>query len=149
MAGRVAAVRAEQAPGLAVVADAAGVPVACALDALVGDPQGRPLTAPVHLPVEGPARQRLLAQHLGQAVEAGGAVPVGLGVPLQGCLPVVPGQVQLPIGRVGVQSELAGDWKTERTFTHECAAAAHCKVSFSEQTPDKSLVRIADHKHSL
>lgn len=82
VAGGVAGVGAEQAPGLAVVADAAVVAVARPLDAFVGDANGRPLPAPVHLPVVGPAGQRLLTQDLRQGVEAGGVVTVRLGVPL-------------------------------------------------------------------
>lgn len=65
MAGRVAGVRTEQAPGLAVVADAGRVTVARPLDAFVGDPDGGSLSAPLHLPVVGAARQGLLAEHLG------------------------------------------------------------------------------------
>lgn len=88
VASRVAGVWAEEAPGLAVVPDAAAVSVAHPLDALVGDSDGSPLAAPVHFPVVSPPRQRLHAQDLGEGVEPGSAVVVGLGVPLQGRLPV-------------------------------------------------------------
>lgn len=108
VAGRVAGVWAEEAPGLAVVADAAAVPVAHPLDALVGDSDGSPLTAPVHFPVVSPSRQRLRTQDLGEGVKPGGAVVVGLGFPLEGSFPVPSWQVELPVGGVGVQSQLAG-----------------------------------------
>lgn len=108
VAGRVAGVWAKEAPGLAVVADAAAVPVAHPLDALVGDSDGSPLAAPVHLPVVRSPRQGLRAQDLGEGVEPGRAVRVGLGVPLEGSFPVPSWQVELPVGCVRVQSQLAG-----------------------------------------
>lgn len=76
VAGRVAGVRAEDAPRLAVVADAAGVTVANPLDALVGDANGGSLPAPFHLPVISPSRERLFTQNLGQGVEPGGAIVI-------------------------------------------------------------------------
>ena len=76
MAGGVAGVRAEEAPGFAVVANAGGVTVARLLDALVGDPNGGALSGPFDLPVVGTPRQGLLAKHLGQAVKALSAIAV-------------------------------------------------------------------------
>lgn len=88
VARRVAGVWAKEAPTLAVVADAAAVPVAHPLDAPVGDPDGSSLATPVHFPVVSSSRQRLHAQNLGEGVEPGRAVMVGLGVPLEGSFPV-------------------------------------------------------------
>lgn len=82
VAGWVAGVRAEQTPGLAVVANAAGVAVARPLDAFVGDSNSSPLPAPVYLPVVGTWRDGLLTQDLWQGVKPGGVVAVRLGVPL-------------------------------------------------------------------
>lgn len=76
VAGRVAGIGAEDAPRLAVVADAAGVAVAYPLDALVGDADGGPFPAPVDLPVISPSRERLHTQDLGQGVEPGGTIVV-------------------------------------------------------------------------
>lgn len=76
VAGRVAGIRAEDAPGLAVVTDAAAVTVAYPLDALVGDANGGPFPAPVNLPVISPSRERLRTQDLGQGVEPGSAIVV-------------------------------------------------------------------------
>lgn len=82
VAGGVAGVGAEQAPGLAVVADATVVAVARPLDAFIGDPNGCSLPAPFYLPVGGTPSERLLTQDLRQGVEPGGVVTVRLGVPL-------------------------------------------------------------------
>lgn len=82
VAGRVAGVRAEEAPGLAVVADAAAVSVTRPLDAFVGDSDGSSFPAPVHLPVVGSACEGLLTQDLGQGVKPWGAVGVVLGFSL-------------------------------------------------------------------
>lgn len=93
--GCVAGVRAEEAPGFAVVADSGRIPIACPLDAFVGDAQGSSLSAPLHLPVVGPTGQGLLAQNLREAVKSLGAVTVGLRVSLQSCFPVASRQVEL------------------------------------------------------
>lgn len=108
VAGRVAGVWAKEAPGLAVVPDAAAVPIAHPLDALVGDSDGSPLAAPVHFPVVSSSGQRLHTQDLGEGVKPGSAVMVGLGVPLEGSFPVPSWQVELPVGGVRVQSQRAG-----------------------------------------
>lgn len=108
MAGRVARVRAEETPGLAVVPNSTAVPIACPLDALVGDTDGGPLSTPIHLPVEAASRQGLLTQNLGQTVKSGRTVTVGLGVSLQGGLPVPSRQIKLLVGCVGVQSQRTG-----------------------------------------
>lgn len=84
----VAGIGAEQAPRLAVVADAAAVAVSIPLDAFVGDSYGSPLPTPVYLPVVGAAREGLLTQDLGQGVKPGRVVAVGLGVSLEGSFPV-------------------------------------------------------------
>lgn len=76
VAGRVAGIRAKEAPRLAVVADAAAVAVAYPLDALVGDANGSSFPAPVNLPVIRPSRERLHTQDLGQGVEPGGTIMV-------------------------------------------------------------------------
>lgn len=76
VAGRVAGIRTEDAPRLAVVADAAGVTVANPLDALVGDANGGPFPTPVNLPVISPPRKGLRTQDLGQGVEPGSAIVV-------------------------------------------------------------------------
>lgn len=111
MAGGVAGIRAEEAPRLAVVADAAGVSVAHPLDAFVGDSDGSSLTAPVNLPVVSSSRERLHTQDLGQGVEPGRVVTIGLGVSLEGSFPVPSRQVELSVGCVRVQSELASIWE--------------------------------------
>lgn len=61
VASWVAGIRAEKAPGPAVVANAGWITVTCSLDSLVGDANGYPLTAPIHLPVVGATRQGLFA----------------------------------------------------------------------------------------
>lgn len=107
VAGWVTGIRAEKAPWLAVVADAAAVTVARSLDAFVGDADGSPLPTPVYLPVVGASREGLLTQDLWQGVEPGRAVRVGLGVSLEGSFSVPSWQVKLSVGCVLVQSELA------------------------------------------
>lgn len=102
VAGWVAGIRAEDAPRLAVVANAAGVTVACPLDAFVGDANGSPFPAPVNLPVISPTRERLYTQDLGQGVEPGSTIVVWLGVFLEGGFPVSSGEVELSIGCIGV-----------------------------------------------
>lgn len=78
--GGVARVRAEEAPGLVVVAQETQGAFALAADALVGHADGE-LPAPLDLPVEAAAGERLSAQHLGEAVKALCVVSVGLQVP--------------------------------------------------------------------
>lgn len=76
VAGRVAGIRAEDAPRLAIVADAAAVAVAYPLDALVGDANSSSFPTPVDLPVISPSRERLRTQDLGQGVEPGSTIVV-------------------------------------------------------------------------
>jgi len=104
--GGVARVGAQQAPGHVVVAQQTQRALALAADALVRHADGE-LAAPLDLPVEASPGQRLAAQHLGEAVEALRGVAVGLQVPGADHLLVAVGEVQLPVGRVGVQSQLA------------------------------------------
>ena len=104
--GGVTRVGAEQAPRLVVIAQQAERALALAADALVGHADGE-LPAPLDLPVEAATGQGLSAQHLGEAVEALRGVAVWLQVPRADHLLVAVGEMQLPVGRVGVQLQLA------------------------------------------
>lgn len=103
--GWVARVGAKEAPGLVVVAQQAQRAFALPADALVSHPNGE-LPAPLDLPVEAASRQSLAAQHLGEAVEPLLVVRIGLQVPGADDLPAVLRDVELLVGRVGVQLEL-------------------------------------------
>lgn len=104
--GGVARVGAEQAPRLVVVAQQAERAFALAAEAPVGHADGE-LARPLDLPVEAAAGQRLAAQHLGEAVEALRVVVVGLQVPGADDFPAVLRDVQLLVGGVRVQLQLA------------------------------------------
>lgn len=95
--GRVTGVRAEQTPGLVVVAQQTQRAFAFTADAPVGHSDGE-LAAPLDLPVEAASGQRLPAQHLGEAVEPLGVVSVGLQVSGADDFPAVLRDVQLLVG---------------------------------------------------
>lgn len=80
--GWVAGVGAEEAPGLAVVSNAAAVSVTGPLNAFVCDTNGSSLPAPVSLPVVCTTREGFFTQDLGQGVKPGRAVTEVLGVSL-------------------------------------------------------------------
>lgn len=111
VAGRVTGIRAEKAPRLAVVADAAAVTIAYPLDASVGDTNCGSFPAPVHFPIKSTSRESLNTQNLGQGVKPSIAIVVWLGVFFEGGFPVSPGKVELSISCIGVQSQLACIWK--------------------------------------
>lgn len=105
--GRVARVWAQETPGLFVVAQQAVGVLPFATDAPVGHADGK-LPAPLGLPVKPEASQRLLTQHLGEAVEAIWMI----WVKLDGLLsrdPLVPiWQDQLFVDCVWIKRQLAG-----------------------------------------
>lgn len=103
--GWVARVGTQEAPGLVVVAQQTQRAFALPADASVGHANGE-LAAPLNLPVVAASRQSLTAQHLSEAVEPLLVVWVGLQVPGADDLPAVLGDVELLVGRVGVQLEL-------------------------------------------
>lgn len=76
----IAGVRAEETPGLAVVANTSWVSVTCSLDAFKSHTNGGSLSAPLHLPVVGTFWKGLFTQDLGQAVKSLVAVIVRLRV---------------------------------------------------------------------
>lgn len=128
MAGRVTGVRAEEAPGFTVVTDAGVVTVACPLDAFVGNSYGCPLPTPVYLPVKSISSKGLFAQNLRQGVEPVGVIAVGLRVSLEGGLPVSTRQVELSVGRIWIQSELAGICRgtEDRVNIHPAGGRIYC-----------------------
>lgn len=103
---RVTSVRAEETPGFVVVAQQAQWAFALPADAPVGHPYGE-LPAPLNLPVEAASGQRLPTQHLGKAVEPVWVVSVGLQVPGAEDFSAVFWDVQLLVGRVRIQFQLA------------------------------------------
>lgn len=104
--GGVARVRAQQTPGLVVVAQQARGAFALPADAAVGHADGE-LPVPLDFPVEASCGERLPAQHLGEAVEALRVVSVGLQLSGADDLPAVLRDVQFLVGRVGIQLQLA------------------------------------------
>lgn len=76
VAGRVAGIRAEKTPRLAVVANAAAVTVAYPLYALVGDANGGSFPTPVNFPIKSPSRESLNTHDLGQGVKPGTTIVV-------------------------------------------------------------------------
>lgn len=88
MPGRVARIRAQDAPGLVIVAQQAVRVLPFATDAPVGHADGE-LSAPLGLPVKPKTSQGLLAQHLRETVEAFWVIWVELDRFLP-CHPLVP-----------------------------------------------------------
>jgi len=77
---KVTAIRAEETPGLVIVAQQTQRAFSLSTDAPVGHPNGE-LPTPLDLPVEATSGQGLSAQHLGKAVKSLCVVSVGLQVP--------------------------------------------------------------------
>ena len=116
---RVARVGAEEAPGFIVVAQQTQRAFALPADAPVGHADGK-LPAPLDLPVEAASGQGFPAKHLGKAVEPLRVLSVGLQVPGADDLPAALRDVQLLVGCVGVQFQLAEVWrKTKKQKTNE------------------------------
>lgn len=115
--GGVARVGAQQTPGFVIVAQQAHGAFALPADAAVGHSDGE-LPVPLDFPVEASPGERLPAQHLGEAVEALRVVSVGLQVSGADHLPAVLGDVQLLVGRVGVQLQLAEVCRRTESFAH-------------------------------
>lgn len=114
--GRVTRVRAEETPGFVVVAQQTQGAFALPADAPVGHSNGE-LPTPFNLPVEASSGQGLPAQHLGKAVEPLRVVSVGLQVPGADDFPAVFWDVQLLVGCVRIQFQLAKVCKRRiRTF---------------------------------
>lgn len=107
--GGVTRVRAEETPGFVVVAQQTEGALALAADALVGHSNGE-LSSPLDLPVEAASGQGLPAQHLGEAVEPLRVVSVGLQVPGADDFSAAFRDVQLLVGCVRVQFQVAEVW---------------------------------------
>lgn len=131
--GRVARVGAQQTPGFVIVAQQAHGAFALAADAAVGHPDGE-LPVPLDFPVEASSGERLPAQHLGEAVEAVRVVSVGLQLSGADDLPAVLGDVQLLVGRAGIQLQLAEVCGTTESsghlHVHAVGALDTCKLTF-------------------
>lgn len=115
--GRVARVRAQQTPGFVIVAQETHGAFALPADAAVGHSDGE-LPVPLDFPVEASSGERLPAQHLGEAVEPLRVVSVGLQVSGADDFPAVLRDVQLFVGRAGIQFELAEVCRTTESFPH-------------------------------
>lgn len=107
--GGVTSVGAEEAPGFIVVAQQAQWAFALSADALVGNSDGE-FPAPLDLPVEATSGQGFPTQHLGEAVEPLRGFTVRLQVPGADDFSVAFRDVQLLVGSVRVQFQLAEVW---------------------------------------